>query len=199
MNRFAEIKYGRVNDIVETLNDLTWVRTIFSPISLWTDITDMLDSEGNQIQIGHVFEGGSFRAPATRTVPVTLDDHRRVALYRKDLLVTQKIEEGFFSKALGDQYFFPYNGDAKQMLDMDFELLEDEEEEGFSVVYRTTRDPKESANKLNDTLTVDQVKQLRKDFRKHKLACSKRGVEITNQINQAGAVEEMYNYINWDK
>ena len=48
MNRFAEIKYGRVNDIVETLNDLTWVRTIFSPISLWTDITDMLDSEGNQ-------------------------------------------------------------------------------------------------------------------------------------------------------
>lgn len=46
MNRFAEIKYGRVNDIVETLNDLTWVRTIFSPISLWTDITDMLDSEG---------------------------------------------------------------------------------------------------------------------------------------------------------
>ena len=199
MNRFAEIKYGRVNDIVETLNDLTWVRTIFSPISLWTDITDMLDSEGNQIQIGHVFEGGSFRAPATRTVPVTLDDHRRVALYRKDLLVTQKIEEGFFSKALGDQYFFPYNGDAKQMLDMDFELLEDEEEEGFSVVYRTTRDSKESTNKLNDTLTVDQVKQLRKDFRKHKLACSKRGVEINNQINQAEAVEEMYNYINWDK
>lgn len=199
MNRFAEIKYGRVNDIVETLNDLTWVRTIFSPISLWTDITDMLDSEGNQIQIGHVFEGGSFRAPATRTVPVTLDDHRRVALYRKDLLVTQKIEEGFFSKALGDQYFFPYNGDAKQMLDMDFELLEDEEEEGFSVVYRTTRDPKESTNKLNDTVTVDQVKQLRKDFRKHKLACSKRGVEIANQINQAEAVEEMYNYINWDK
>ena len=199
MNRFAEIKYGRVNDIVETLNDLTWVRTIFSPISLWTDITDMLDSEGNQIQIGHVFEGGSFRAPATRTVPVTLDDHRRVALYRKDLLVTQKIEEGFFSKALGDQYFFPYNGDAKQMLDMDFELLEDEEEEGFSVVYRTTRDSKESTNKLNDTVTVDQVKQLRKDLRKHTLACSKRGVEITNQINQAEAVEEMYNYINWDK
>lgn len=94
MNRFAEIKYGRVNDIVETLNDLTWVRTIFSPISLWTDITDMLDSEGNQIQIGHVFEGGSFRAPATRTVPVTLDDHRRVALYRKDLLVTQKSKKG---------------------------------------------------------------------------------------------------------
>ena len=159
----------------------------------------MLDSEGNQIQIGHVFEGGSFRAPATRTVPVTLDDHRRVALYRKDLLVTQKIEEGFFSKALGEQYFFPYNGDANQMLDMDFELLEDEEEEGFSVVYRTTRDPKESTNKLNDTVTVDQVKQLRKDFRKHKLACSKRGMEITNQINQAEAVEEMYNYINWDK
>ena len=29
MNRFAEIKYGRINDIIETINDLDWVRTIF--------------------------------------------------------------------------------------------------------------------------------------------------------------------------
>ena len=51
MNRFAEIKYGRINDIIETINDLDWVRTIFSPTSLWTDITDMLDSDGNRIEM----------------------------------------------------------------------------------------------------------------------------------------------------
>lgn len=199
MNRFAEIKYGRINDIIETINDLDWVRTIFSPTSLWTDITDMLDSDGNRIEIGHVYEKGAFRSPATRTVPVTLEDHRRVALHRKDLLVTQKVEEGFFSKALGDEQFFPYNDEAKQMLDTDFELLEDDEEEGFVVLYRSTRDAEGSKNILKDDVNASQIKAIRKDFRKHKLACNKRGSEIAEQINQSTAIEEMYNYINWDK
>ena len=100
---------------------------------------------------------------------------------------------------MGDEQFFPYNGEAKQMLDTDFELLEDDEEEGFVVLYRSTRDAEGSKNILKDDATASQIKAIRKDFRKHKLACNKRGSEIAEQINQATAIEEMYNYINWDK
>lgn len=197
MNRFAEIKYGKVHDIVETLQDMEWIHTIFSPLSVFIDVTNVNDTEGRPVQLGCIYENGVFKPPIV-IKEYTLDDHKKIALERKTNLVNQKIEDGFYSEALGERKFF---GSSKE----DQENMEDMislHESGTEVDLYVTAKPNKDADELareTITVTIEQLKAVWEDFKTHRVQCRKRGTEIDRAIRNSKFVQEVYQFLNWEK
>lgn len=198
MNRFAEIKYGRVHDIVETLNDMDWIKTIFSPTALFVDVTGINDTEGNPVSIGCTYDAGEFKPPLDKTAD-SLEDHKKLALERKTALVNQKIEGGFYSDALGKKLFFASSkSDQENMEDMQALIDEGSEDVDLYVTAKPTEEADELTREIY-TITPEQLAKLWSDFKTHRIQCRRRGSEIDKAIRNSKFIEEVYNFLNWER
>lgn len=197
MNRYAEMRYGKVLSIIETVNDMDWIRNTFSPNSQFVDVTGLHDENGNDIVAGCVYENNIWKAPVNK-IPVTLDDHKKVATDRCKQLVDQKVAEGFYSSGLGDkELFFTSDKEAQETMEDLLELSESGEDVDLWVTAKPTKES--SIDELEIyTPTLDELTTIYSDFKTHRAKCRKRGNEITKSIRNATSIDEVYQVLNWE-
>lgn len=87
MNRFAEIKYGRVHSIFETHLSYEDITVVFSPTTLWVDITGQSD-----VVEGYLYNGAYFTAPVVST-DLTADEIKQANLDSLDLTYERQFED----------------------------------------------------------------------------------------------------------
>lgn len=197
MNRYAEMQYGKVLSIIETTNDMTWIRNTFSPNSQFIDVTGIHDENGDDIVRGCVYEDNTWKAPAVK-LPETLDDHKKLATDRCKQLVDQKIAEGFYSKALESELFFPSNKEAQETMEDLIELTEAGEDVELWITAKPTKTSSDDELDIYYP-TIDELTAIYTDFKTHRAKCRKRGIEINKNIKASTTVDEVYRVLNWEK
>lgn len=191
MNKFAEIRYGKVAHIYETSRTMEELAALFVPATLLVDVTDVECAIGWKVDFESGLETPNFIAPKV-ILPPTIVELKSLKLQEVDRWTANKIVGGFVSEASGETVTYDSDKDTQLTmqgiaLNVNTALFAEKYPNGCPVRGYTDG----ATEKTVFTLSSEQVLRWCADLSMHIGACKMVGWQKQAEINACTTKEEL--------
>lgn len=194
VNVYAEIRYGKVYEIYQSHLPLSEFISLFPLTNRFIDITGRKDVNGNDIEIGSLYDNMDFY-PNQNFNPESIEDHRKIAQERRLNIVKEHIISGF-NVTLNDVTYH-YNSEEVDQDNIRTYYQASLIDPNLSFSIRVKRiDNGELVEIVHDK---DMIAKVCVAMANHIQECKRVSWRMDNDIKNALNIEEVYNVLTWQK
>lgn len=194
VNVYAEIRYGKVYEIYQSHLPLSEFISLFPLTNRFIDITGRKDVNGNNIEIGSLYDNLEFH-PNQNFKPESIEDHRKIAQERRLNIVKEQIISGF-NVTLNDVTYH-YNSEEVDQDNIRTYYQASLIDPNLQFTIRVKRvDNNELTELIHDS---DMIAKVCVAMANHIQECKRVSWRMDNDIKNALNIEEVYNVLTWQK